>query len=72
MVQRRILRNHAVGGFQQGAGLRERFLRHLSIHNPENKSRGILTGDSVHLNPAGNRFVADQMLDALGVSRTKR
>ena len=52
--------------------LRKRFLSHLSKHNPENKDRGILTRDTVHLNRAGNRFVADRMLEALGVSSTNR
>jgi lysophospholipase L1-like esterase len=47
--------------------LRKAFLDYLKVHNPEQKDRGILTGDSVHLNDAGNRFVADQMLMALGV-----
>ena len=47
--------------------LRERFMAHLRKNNTENKDRGILTTDSVHLNAAGNRFVADCMLDALGV-----
>ena len=37
-------------------------------HNPENKDRGILTRDSVHLTDAGNQFVADAILKALGAS----
>jgi len=31
-----------------------------------NDDKGVLTSDSVHLNAAGNRFVADRMLEALG------
>jgi len=40
----------------------------LKTKNPENQPKGILTGDGVHLNADGNRFVADCMLEALGVS----
>jgi lysophospholipase L1-like esterase len=39
----------------------------LKTHNLEQKPRGILTRDGVHLNPQGNRLVADEMLGALGV-----
>jgi lysophospholipase L1-like esterase len=45
--------------------LRQAFLKYLKEHNPENKERGVLTGDRVHLNAAGNQFVAQQMLTAL-------
>lgn len=48
--------------------LRKAFLDHLRKHNPENKDRGILTGDGVHLNAAGNKFVAAQAADAIGMS----
>ncbi len=41
--------------------LRKAFINHLKKNNPENKSKGILTGDSVHLNKAGNQFVAEQV-----------
>jgi hypothetical protein len=34
-------------------------------HNPDNKDRGILTVDRVHLTPAGNLFVAQKMWDAI-------
>jgi len=43
------------------------FIRNLKAHNPEQKDRGILTRDGVHLNPQGNRLVAYGMLEALGV-----
>lgn len=46
--------------------LRRAFLDYLKKHNTENKERGILTTDRVHLNEAGNRFVAEVMLKALG------
>jgi lysophospholipase L1-like esterase len=46
--------------------LRKAFLDYLKTHNPENRERGVLTGDRVHLNAAGNRFVADTILKCLG------
>lgn len=42
--------------------LRKAFLDHLAKNNPDDKERGILTGDRVHLNDAGNRLVADTIL----------
>lgn len=51
--------------------LRKAFIDYLKAHNPDQKDRGILTGDSVHLNDAGNRLVADQMLAALGLTPGK-
>jgi lysophospholipase L1-like esterase len=41
--------------------LRTEFLNYLKQHNPDNKDRGILTRDGVHLNEAGNKFVAQLM-----------
>ncbi len=46
--------------------LRQAFINYLKKHNPDNKERGILTGDTVHLNDAGNRLVAETMLKMLG------
>ncbi|MFT5885175.1 MAG: lysophospholipase L1-like esterase [Arcticibacterium sp.] len=45
--------------------LRKEFLDYNLKHNSENKDRGILTRDRVHLNDTGNRFVADLMWGAL-------
>ncbi len=45
--------------------LRKAFLEYNLKNNPENKESGILTTDRVHLNPAGNKLVADLMLKAL-------
>ena len=42
--------------------LRKAFLDYLSSHNPDDKDRGVLTTDRVHLNDAGNRLVADTIL----------
>jgi hypothetical protein len=38
----------------------------VAKNNPENREAGILTSDRVHLNDVGNRFVAVEMLKALG------
>ena len=42
--------------------LRKAFVEHLAKSNPDDKDRGILTGDRVHLNEAGNTFVARTIL----------
>lgn len=51
--------------------LRKMFLDHLRINNPENKDRGILTTDGIHLNAAGNTFVAQAMLPVLAINSIK-
>jgi len=45
--------------------LRKAFVDHLKDNNPENKEKGVLTGDRVHLNDAGNKLVADTMLKTI-------
>ena len=45
--------------------LRKGLLEYNLQHNPDNKEKGILTSDGVHLNPAGNQFVADAMWKAI-------
>ena len=45
--------------------LRAAFEAHLQTHNPDNAYEGILTSDGVHLNEAGNRFVASFIVDHL-------
>jgi lysophospholipase L1-like esterase len=45
--------------------LRQSFLDHLKTNNSQNKEKGILTTDGVHLNAAGNAFVAGKMYDVL-------
>jgi lysophospholipase L1-like esterase len=42
--------------------LRRIFMDYLAQNNKENKEKGILTTDGVHLNDAGNQLVAEQML----------
>jgi isoamyl acetate esterase len=61
-ISRRVAREEKV----QLCDLRKAFVDHLKKNNPDNKDRNILTRDGVHLNEAGNRFVADLMLKALG------
>jgi lysophospholipase L1-like esterase len=46
--------------------LRKAFVDRLMKDNKDGKEKGILTGDGVHLNDAGNRLVADAILESLG------
>ena len=46
--------------------LRKAFVAYEKEHNTDNKEKGVLTGDRVHLNDAGNKFVAEQMMKMLG------
>jgi len=48
--------------------LRKAFIDHLKENNPDNKDRGILTGDGVHLNAEGNQFVADMAAGAIATA----
>lgn len=48
--------------------LRNAFLKFENNNNMENKESGILTTDGVHLNPRGNRLVADAMIMSLGIN----
>jgi len=61
-----ISRKVAAETKSQMCDLRKAFVDHLKANNPENKEKGILTGDRVHLNEAGNRLVAETMLKAVG------
>jgi len=45
--------------------LRQAFTDYLKVQNKEDKSQGILTYDEVHLNAAGNAFLALQMMPYL-------
>ncbi|HUU10648.1 MAG TPA: SGNH/GDSL hydrolase family protein [Phycisphaerae bacterium] len=66
-ISRKVAQESSV----QMLDLRKAFIDYLKTHNPDQKDRGILTADSVHLNDAGNRLVADQMLAALGLAAPK-
>ncbi|RFM28680.1 SGNH/GDSL hydrolase family protein [Deminuibacter soli] len=41
--------------------LRALFTQYLQTNNPDDKDRGVLTVDGVHLNEKGNNMVADEM-----------
>ena len=47
--------------------LRKACVVHLATANATKSEKGVLTTDGVHLNPAGNRFLADRMLEGLGL-----
>ena len=42
--------------------LRKIFMEYISENNPENKSKGVLTTDGVHLNNIGSKLIADEMI----------
>lgn len=42
--------------------LRKAFVDYLVKNNPDDKEKGVLTGDRVHLNEAGNKLVAETIL----------
>lgn len=46
--------------------LRKAFVEWLKQNNPNNADKGLLTGDTVHLNKAGNALVAEKILAGLG------
>lgn len=48
--------------------LRKQFVDYLKVKNKFDNEKGVLTTDGVHLNAEGNRFVAERMLEALGVN----
>ncbi len=45
--------------------LRKKYHDYLEKNNPDNKDRGILTYDGVHMNNEGNQFLADAMWNAI-------
>lgn len=48
--------------------LRKAFLARIAERNAEDAGKGVLTGDGVHLNAAGNRLVAEQVCAAFGIA----
>lgn len=60
-----VIRNLAQKFHCDLVDLREAFHTYELKNNPGNKESGILTVDRVHLNDAGNQFVAGKMLEAL-------
>ncbi|MDE3251439.1 MAG: G-D-S-L family lipolytic protein [Bacteroidota bacterium] len=59
------LRNYSAQHEIPFVDLRSAFHQYDLAHNPENKDRGILTVDRVHLTPAGNLFVAEAFWKAI-------
>ena len=45
--------------------LRKAFVENLKDGNKDNKDKGVLTSDTVHLNEAGNKLVAETMLKTI-------
>jgi lysophospholipase L1-like esterase len=45
--------------------LRKAFVDYLKVHNKEDKEKGVLTTDGVHLNDEGNKLVAQEILKLL-------
>jgi lysophospholipase L1-like esterase len=45
--------------------LRKAFQDHLAKNNPDDKEKGVLTTDRVHLNEAGNNLVAETILSVI-------
>ncbi len=62
-----ISRQVAKDSDSQLVDLRKAFLDHLKANNPRDKAKGILTGDGVHLNAEGNKLVAREMGQAIGI-----
>jgi lysophospholipase L1-like esterase len=61
----KLIREIATRNNLQLLDLRKAFGDYLAQNNAENKDRGILTSDRVHLTDAGNKFLAEKMLEAL-------
>ncbi len=57
----KIIRNIAQKNSLSVVDLRKVFLDYDLKNNPDNKDKGLLTSDGVHLNAKGNQFVADEM-----------
>ena len=52
--------------------LRKAFIDYLKEHNSEDVEKGVLTGDGVHMNQEGNRFLSTLFLGALNVPVEKK
>lgn len=63
-----ISRNVAFESKVRLLDLRKQFVAHLKAQNKDNAEKNILTTDGVHLNAAGNRFVADRMAEAVATT----
>lgn len=61
----KIIRNLASKNNLALCDLRKEFQDYNLKSNPENKEKGILTTDRVHLNDLGNQFVAEKMFSLI-------
>jgi lysophospholipase L1-like esterase len=61
----KLIRDIAAKNNVQLCDLRKSFGDYLLKNNPENKEKGILTSDRVHLTDEGNKFLAERMMEAL-------
>ena len=61
----KLIRDIATRNNVELLDLRKAFGDYLAQNNPENKEKGILTSDRVHLTESGNKFLAEKMLQAL-------
>jgi lysophospholipase L1-like esterase len=61
----KLIRGIAERNNLQLLDLRKEFGDYLLQNNPENKEKGVLTTDRVHLTDTGNKFLAEKMLAAL-------
>jgi len=64
-----IIRNIASKNGLKVIDYRKLFFDYIKSNNPDNKDRGILTTDGVHLNVKGNQFVANLIYDQLHSDR---
>ena len=58
-----IVRNLSLEFNTELVDLRKVFKNYISENNPENKAKGILTTDGVHLNNEGSKLIAENMLN---------
>jgi lysophospholipase L1-like esterase len=62
-----VVRDVACAGKVPVCDLRKAFVAHLAKNNPDDQAENILTKDGVHLSGAGNRFLAGQLAQVLGL-----
>jgi len=61
----KLIREIATRNNLELCDLRKYFEDYLVQNNPENKEKGVLTSDRVHLTEQGNKFLAERMMEAL-------
>ena len=61
----KLIREIAARNNLELCDLRKYFGDYLVQNNPDNKEKGVLTSDRVHLTDEGNKFLAEKMMEAL-------